>query len=136
MRGCEGPEIGDALVVFEAGDGSEGGSECVSVAVVHTEVGDVGEEAVVAANEAAALVEDGGAVEPVAGGEEDIVEVLDLGAPVVVELVEVEAEEAGVCRTAVGVGVSALHQVGCPEGGHGEVVGGVLPSLEPLVFGV
>lgn len=85
-----------------------------------------------AANDTAVLIEDGGAVEPMATGEEYVVEVRDLGSPILVKLIKVEAKKTGVGR-AIRVGLLRLHQMGCPEGGHSEVVGGVLPAREPLI---
>lgn len=132
MRRREGPENGGSFEILAAVDGLEGGPEGVAVAVVHSEVGDVGEEAVVAADDAAVAVEDHGAEEPVAAGEDDVVEVVDLSGPFLVVLVQVEVEEAGLSG-AVGVSHGGFHQMRRPENGHCEVVARVFPSLEILI---
>lgn len=87
-----------------------------------------------AADEAAAFEEDGGAREPVAGGEDDVIEMADLGGPSVVEFVEVEVPQAGVSG-AIRVGLFGVDEEPGPEHGDGEVVGGVEHLLEVVVAG-
>ena len=109
---------GGALVALEAVDGPEGGPEGSSEAVEHAKVGDVREDALVAAADPALLVEDGGAEEPMACGEDEVVELVDLGRPVLVELVEVEAEEARVGRPVRVRIVPVLDEVRRPKRRH------------------
>lgn len=132
MRGREGPQNGGSFEILEAVDGLEGRPEGLSVAVVHSEIGDVLEEAVMAADDAAVLVEDHGAEEPVAAGDDDVVEFVDLSGPFLVVLVQVEVEEAGF-GGAVGVSHGGFDEMRRPENGHGEVVARVFPSLEILI---
>lgn len=82
-------------------DRPERRAEGAAVAEVGGEVGGVGLRAVEAADEVAVEVEVGRAVEPVAGGDDEVVKTRDLGGPVAVEFVEVEVERllfvVGVC---------------------------------------
>lgn len=98
VRRRERAEERHAAVVPPPVHGSERRPEGAAVAVGHGEAGDVGELAVVAAGDAAVLVVDGGAGEPVAGVDDDVVELVDVTRPRLVRLVQVEVEEAGAGR--------------------------------------
>lgn len=69
-----------------------------------------------AADDLVVLVEDLRSEEPVTGGEDDVVEILDPGDPFGVGFVEVESEETG-GGGAVGVGFFGSDEMGCPEKG-------------------
>lgn len=89
--------------------------------VPRREVRDVGQLAVVAADEPAGLVQYGRAVEPARRRHDDVVELRDARRPHVLRLVEVEVPEARVRRPVV-VDLLVPDQVRRPEAGHGEVV--------------
>ncbi|KAB8102076.1 hypothetical protein EE612_033296, partial [Oryza sativa] len=100
------------------GERAQRGAERQGQGVAEGEVGDAREAAAVAADEAAALVEHGRAVEPDPRGDDDVVEARHGGRPGGVRLVEVE-----VPHPAGGVRLVRRHEVRRPEDGDGEVVG-------------
>lgn len=78
MRRRERPHERHAVETLE---GPQRRAEGAAVTVGVGEVGDVGELAVAAANDAAVLVVDGGAGEPVAGVDDQVIELVDLSRP-------------------------------------------------------
>lgn len=127
MRRRIGPEERDAAEVSVV-NGAECGAEGAAVAEVGGEVVDVGLRAVEAANEAMVKVEVGRSEKPVAGGDDDVVEKMDLGGPMVVRFVEEEFVRA---LFVGGVGFFGSDEVRRPEHGDVEVV---FPVLEPFVL--
>lgn len=92
MRWREGAEERHAAVVLPAIYGSERRPEGAAIGIGYGEVGDVGELAEAAADGATVLMVDGGAGEPVAGVDDEKIELVDVTRPRLVELVEVEVE--------------------------------------------
>ena len=78
--------------------GSDRRPDGAAVGVGYGEIGGVGDLAEVAAGDAAVLVVDGGAGEPVVGAEDEVVDRVDVTRPRLVELVQVEVEETRVGR--------------------------------------
>lgn len=132
MRRRERAEERHAAVVPQPVDGSERRAEGAAVPVGHGEAGDVGELAVVAADDATALVVDGGAGEPVAGVDDDVVELVDVTRPRLVRLVQVEVEEPGAGRT-FGISLFGSYQKWTREICEGKIVIHVSPPFEQLV---
>ena len=81
------PENRHALEFSVPVDGLEDRSESLPVTVVDGQVGDVFFMAVVAAGEAAVLIEHGRTVEPLAGGDDKVVEFVHLVRPCLVQLI-------------------------------------------------
>ena len=85
-----------------------------------------------AADDAVVFVVNHRTEEPVAAGDDDVVEFVDLSGPFYVVLIQVEIEETSF-GGAVGVPNGGSGEMRGPENGHGEVVAFVTPSLEIIV---
>lgn len=92
MRGRERSHKRHAVESRDAVDGSKRRPESPAAAERWKEVGDVRFRAVDATDEAVVEVEIGGAGEPMASGDDDVIERRDLSGPVWVEPVEVHGE--------------------------------------------
>lgn len=135
MRRREGPQNRRPFEILSTVYCPEGCPKSLSVAVIHSEIGDVLEEAVMATDDVAVFIENHRTEEPVAAGDEDVVKFVDLSCPFLVVLVQVEVEE-----TSFGGAVRISHrgsdEMRCPKTGQCEIVGRVFPSLEILISSV
>lgn len=132
MRRRERPQVSHASELPPSVDRSERRPEGAAVAVGHGEVGDVWDLTVSAANEAAPLVVHGGAREPVAGVEDDVIVAVDLRRPQLVGLVEVEIEQAGVGRAVRVLPILRSDKERRPEIAESKIVIYVTPPFEML----
>lgn len=112
------------FIAFQIEQGLECGSEGHPIAIIHGEISDVLIFAVEAPYKVVVLIVHGGPEEPVSGGHDNVVELLDLGRPVGIRFIQVEVVEASEHR-AIGISIMSLHQIWRPDVGQGEVVGGV-----------
>lgn len=82
-----------------------------------------------ATDDSVVLIENCGAIKPVACGEDEVMEFLDLGCPLFIELVQIEIEKASLRRT-VGLSFVGFDQMRSPKVSNSEVVSRVFPSFE------
>lgn len=121
MWGCKRPENSDGIRLLQLVQGPQRRPKAEAVGVCLREEEHVREATVTAPDNRGVLMVNGDAAEPVAGIEDDIVEFADIGCPFVVELVEVEVENAGVTRP-IRVALGVPDQEWRPVVAQGEIV--------------
>lgn len=132
MRRRVGSENRDPGEILPIVDGFQRRPEGATVAVGVGEIGDVGGFALPTADDAAILVVNVDARKPVAGVDDDVIEIIDLSRPRMVVLVEVDFEKIGsIC----GFEFSLIgsDEVWGPKVGHGEIVIYIFPMLEMFI---